>query len=217
VSERRLGSFRYWLSHGFCKFLCAVLFRPRVFGRENVPADGPVLLLSNHQSFLDPVLCGINLKRHVTFVARDTLTNSRLYKWLTGSFEIIHIKRGEADLSAMKMIIERLKAGRVVLIFPEATRTRDGRISDIKAGFGLLSRRSKAAVVPIVVDGAFECWPRHKKFFSPGRISVSYGELITSEQIQEWGDEKFAELLTEKLRKMQNELRADSGRKTYDY
>ena len=203
--------------HTICRFLSLVLFHLRVFGIENVPRQGPVILLCNHQSFLDPVLCGIRLKRHLTFVARDTLSESRFYNWITSSFGIIPIKRGAADISAIKKIINRLKDGRAVVLFPEATRTTDGRISEIKPGFGLLSRRAKAPVVPVVVDGAFECWPRHKKIFSLGRIAVSYAEPITAEQIQQLSDEDFAELVTQKLRKMQNDLRTKLNRETYNY
>jgi len=71
--------------------------------------------------------------------------------------------------------------------------------------------------VPVVIDGAFECWPRHKKIFSPGSISVCYGKVITAEQIKNMGDRKLAEVLTDTLRRMQNECRMEQGKKPYDY
>jgi len=117
----------------------------------------------------------------------------------------------------VRKVISKLKAGRGVCLFPEGTRTRDGRIGVIKPGFGLLCRRGKAGVMPVVIDGAFECWPRHKKIFSPGSISVCYGEAITAEQAKEIGDEKLAEVLTETLRQMQNDLRAKHGKEPYSY
>jgi len=87
----------------------------------------------------------------------------------------------------------------------------------LKPGVALLSRKSGATVVPSVIDGAFECWPRHKKFPSLGKITVSYGEPITSERVKELGDQAFAVLLTERLRKMQTELRTKSARQPFDY
>jgi len=69
----------------------------------------------------------------------------------------------------------------------------------------------------VVIDGAFECWPRHKKIFSPGSISVCYGEAITAEQAKNMGDEKLAEVLTETLRRMQTECRIRQGKEPYDY
>ncbi|MDO8303465.1 MAG: lysophospholipid acyltransferase family protein, partial [Sedimentisphaerales bacterium] len=136
---------------------------------------------------------------------------------LISSVNVSAIKRDTADIAAIKMFIEKLKAGNAVVLFPEATRTHDGKIADVKPGFGLLSRRANVPVVPIVIDGAFECWPRTKKIFSPGRITVVYGEMISPEKIKEMGDEKFANYLTAILRKMQNEIRIKFGKEPLRY
>lgn len=118
----------------------------------------------------------------------------------------------------MKKVIGKLQKGRGVCLFSEGTRTTDGKIQPIKPGLGLLCRRGNAAVVPVVIDGAFECWPRTKKIFSPGgTIIVQYGKAITAEQAKKMGDEKLAELLTETLRQMQTKCRLDQGKKPYDY
>lgn len=82
----------------------------------------------------------------------------------------------------------------------------------------MLCRRSGAAVIPAVVDGAFESWPRHKKFFKLGSpIAVSYGKCITADEVKELGDKKLTELLTARLRVLQNECRKKTGRETYTY
>jgi len=118
----------------------------------------------------------------------------------------------------MRQVIDKLKAGSGVCIFPEATRTSDGRIASFKPGFGLLCRRGGAAVVPVLIDGAFECWPRHKKIFSPGgRITVCYGKAISAEQVKVIGDRALAELLTDTLRRMQTESRLKHGREPLKY
>ena len=93
----------------------------------------------------------------------------------------------------------------------------DGKITPFKPGFGLLCRRGNAAVVPVVIDGAFECWPRRKKLFSRGSIVISYGKAIPAEQAKNMGNQKLAEVLTETLRRMQNETRIKQGKKPYDY
>ena len=201
-----------------CKIFCKVFFRLHSYGQENVPEEGAVLLISNHQSLLDPVLCGIFLKRPLYFLARDTLFKNRFFGWLISSVNTIPVRRGQADLTAMKKIIEKLKAGNGVCLFPEATRTRDGKITPFKPGFGLLCRRGKAAVVPVVVEGAFECWPRHKKIFSPGsEITVCYGKCITAEQVKHMNDRELADNLTDTLRSMQNDCRIKLGKEPYDY
>lgn len=190
----------------------------RVYGRENVPDKGAFVLVSNHQSFLDPLFCGVYVKRPMYFLARDTLFANRFFGWLISSVNTIPVKRGQADLSAMKKIISKLKEGNSVCLFPEATRTRDGKITPFKPGFGLLCRRGEAAVVPVVIDGAFECWPRHKKIFSPGSaITICYGKAIQAEQVKKMSDRKLAEVLTNTLRQMQTKNRLKHGKKSYNY
>ncbi|OHB75460.1 MAG: hypothetical protein A2Z25_06935 [Planctomycetes bacterium RBG_16_55_9] len=127
------------------------------------------------------------------------------------------VKLGEADITAMRKVIAKLKNGEAICLFPEGTRSMDGRIERFKPGLGLLCRRGKAAIVPAVVDGAFECWPRHKKLFSRGPIWVCFGKLISAEQAKNMGDETLAGVLTDTLRQMQTKSRIKHGRKPYDY
>jgi len=208
----------YWLARWACRIFCVLTFRLRVYGTENVPQKGPFVLASNHQSFLDPIFCGTPLTRPLCFLARDTLFTNKLFGLLISSVNAIPVKRGRPDLSAIKNIIAKLKRGRGVCLFPEATRTSDGRISAFKGGFGLLCRRGNAPVVPVLIEGAFECWPRHQKLFSPGsKITVSYGKPISAEQITEMQDEEFADVLTNTLRAMQTQLRQNLGKQPYNY
>ena len=192
-------------------------FRVRSYGRDNIPKTGPFVLISNHQSYLDPMLCGIPIKRRVSFLARETLFRNWFFGRMISSVGTIPVRLGEADISAMRKAIDMLKQGRGVCLFPEGTRSRDGKITPFKPGFGLLCRRGKAAVVPVVIDGAFECWPRHKKLFSHGPIVISYGKAIPAQQVKSMGNEKLAEVLTVTLREMQNESRIRQGKKPYDY
>ena len=215
--KKRLKARWFWLARWICRVFCILFFRLRVYGRENVPDKGAFVLVGNHQSYLDPVLCGVPLKRHLYFLARESLFANQLFGGLLSSVNTIPVKRSTADLSAMKTIIGKLKGGSGVCIFPEATRTSDGKIAPFKRGFGLLCRRAEAAVVPVVVDGAFECWPRHKKIFSPGRIVVCYGECIKPEQVKEMNDSELAANLTDTLRRMQTEIRGTHGKEPYDY
>jgi len=200
-----------------CKVFCNFFFRIHVYGRENIPDKGAFLLVGNHQSYLDPVLCGIPLKRPLYFLARDSLWKNRFFGWLISSVNTIPVRQGNADLSAMRKVIGKLKEGWGVCIFPEGTRTSDGKITPFKPGFGLLCRRGEAAVVPVVIDGAFECWPRLKKIFSPGRIDVCYGEAIPAGEVANMSNSELADVLTDTLRRMQMESRIKRGKEPYDY
>ncbi len=194
-----------------------MFFRVRTYGRENIPRKGAFIIVSNHQSYLDPIFCGGLIKRHSSFIARASLFSNWFFGPLIASVNAIPVKLGEPDIWAMRKVIDKLKKGGGVTLFPEGTRTFDGKITPFKPGLGLLCRRGKAPIVPVVIDGAFECWPRHKKLFSPGRIHVTYGKPITVEQVKDMGDKKLAELLTETLRKMQTQSRIKQGKKPYDY
>ena len=217
MAKESLKKIWYWLAQWGCRVFCVLFFRFRTYGRENVPEEGAVVLVGNHQSYLDPVFCGVGLKRHLFFVARDSLFVNRFFAWLIYSLNAIPVKRGKADISAMKMVISRLKEGKGVCLFPEATRTRDGKISTFKGGFGLLCRRGEAAVVPVLIDGAYECWPRNKKIFSPGPIVVCYGEAISAERVKKISDKELAKNLTETLREMQKNCRVKQGKEPYRY
>jgi 1-acyl-sn-glycerol-3-phosphate acyltransferase len=192
-------------------------FRLRSYGRDNIPKTGPFVLISNHQSYLDPMLCGGFIQRRVSFLARDSLFKHWLFGRMIRSVGTIPVRLGEADISAMRKVIDVLRQGRGVCLFPEGTRSHDGKITPFKPGFGLLCRRGNAAVVPVVIDGAFECWPRHKQLFSHGSIVVNYGRAIPAEKAKKMSNEELAEVLTETLRKMQNESRIRQGKKPYDY
>jgi len=102
------------------------------------------------------------------------------------------------------MFLEKLKDGYGLVLYPEGTRTRDGRIAEIKPGFGLLARKANVPIIPSVIDGAYECWPKQKKLFSSGQIYVTYGQPIPAKKVAELGDREFAKYLTKILRDMQN-------------
>jgi 1-acyl-sn-glycerol-3-phosphate acyltransferase len=216
--KEKLKARWFWLARWMCRVFCMLLFRWRFYDIDNIPEKGPFILISNHQSFLDPIFCGGPPKRHLNFLARDTLFHNWFFGPLITSVNSIPVKRDEADLTAMRTVIEKLKKGQGVCLFPEGTRTEDGRITQLKPGLGLLSRRSNAAIVPVVIDGAFECWPRTQKLFSPGgTIIVQYGKPISAAQAKKMGDEKLAQVLTDTLRHMQTEIRIREGKKPYDY
>lgn len=218
MSKKKPRMTWFCFARWICKIFCLAFLRLRVNGVENVPQKGAVLLISNHQSFFDPVLCGIFVKRPLYFLARDTLFKNKFFGWLIASVNTIPVRRGEADLSAIKKVIGKLKDGFGVCLFPEATRTSDGRIAAFKPGFGLLCRRGEAAVVPVVIDGAFECWPRHKKIFSPGaEICICYGNCMTADEVKKMSDKELAKKLTATLREMQTKNRIKQGKEPYTY
>jgi 1-acyl-sn-glycerol-3-phosphate acyltransferase len=164
----RLG----WI--GF-RFLFGTYFRWRVYHPERVPRDGPVILASNHASFLDPPLVGAGIPRMVNYLARDTLFRVPVLAWLLRSWRVVPVDRDGGGASGLKGIFDRLKAGGVILLFPEGTRTRTGQLQPARSGIGLVVIKSPAPVIPVRVWGTFEAYGRHTRFPRPRRIAVMYG------------------------------------------
>lgn len=221
AEPRQKDSWLRFFWYLLCRFVSvgtvSLFYRLKVYGKQNVPKDGPVLVVCNHQSFLDPMFSQTWVWRPFYFVPRDTLLNVKFWGRLIASFYVIFIRQGQPDIAAMKTIIESLKEGKAVCLYPEGTRSPDGRIDNIKPGFGLMSRRSGAPVLPVVIDGMFEAWPRTQKYPRLGRVGVMYGTPFSAEQIKSLGDEAFAVELTRTLRTMQSDLRRKMNREPFDY
>ncbi|MFA5292417.1 MAG: lysophospholipid acyltransferase family protein [Phycisphaerae bacterium] len=215
--KRDINYIWYSLWRAACRVFCKIYFEPKAYNISYIPEKGGFLLLSNHQSFLDPMINANPLRRQCCFAARSTLFTKPVFGTLVRSFNAIPIKRGQADLTAMRMFVEKLKDGYGLVLYPEGTRTRDGKIAEIKPGFGLLARKANVPIVPSVIDGAYECWPKHKKIFSSGKVYVTYGPPIPARKVAELGDREFAKYITKILRDMQTELRLKVGRKPFNY
>jgi len=193
-------------------------FRVKIIGAENYPKEGAFLLLSNHQSVFDPVLCTMSTKHELCFMARDTLFKNKYFGGLIRNLNAIALKRGESDITAMRSILARLEEGYPVCLYPEGTRTLDGRIADVKAGFSLLSRRGNVPVVPVVIDGMYEAWPKGRRFPMLGRkLIVKVGQVIQPEEVKAMGDRDFSSHLTGIMRQMQSDIRPLCSRLPYDY
>jgi 1-acyl-sn-glycerol-3-phosphate acyltransferase len=180
--------------YAICRLLSQMvfifLFRGRVFGTRRVPRRGGVLLVSNHQSFLDPVLATFALPRECNYMARATLFESKWLGPIIWRLNAFPVKRGTADMGAIKETLRRLKLGKVVLTFPEGTRTVDGSIGPMRAGVVLLARKARVPIVPTLILGAFESWPRTAKLPKPRPILVAYGEPISPHEHADWTDEQ---------------------------
>jgi 1-acyl-sn-glycerol-3-phosphate acyltransferase len=179
----------YWISRRIAQAMFALFFRGRVRGVQRVPRRGGVLLVSNHQSFLDPILATLALPRECSYMARDTLFENSRFRRLIEYYNAFPVKRGTADMRAIKETIRRLKGGFPVVTFPEATRTADGSIAEMRGGVVLLARKTGVPIVPTLIDGAFEAWPRGAKLPRPAPIVVAYDEPFDARAHGDWSDD----------------------------
>lgn len=156
-----------------CTLTMKLFLGLRSFGRRNVPRTGGVILAVNHASYLDPVVVGCGLTRPVHFMARRTL-----FRWPFGvlirALNAFPVEQGRSDSKALREYIDRVKAGHAVLLFPEGTRTRDGRLGPIQPGVGMLATRTGAPIVPTYVRGTFRAWPRHRRLPSAAQVRMFF-------------------------------------------
>ncbi len=208
-----------WLWFQLARLICGIWFklfyRLRISGQEHMPLTGPVLIVANHQSFLDPVIIGLATgRRPAHMLARSNLFKPFFMGWLLKSLNGVPVERGTADLASMRRCIEILKEGTSLAIFPEGTRTEDGELLPLKAGTLLIARRAGAVILPLAIAGSFEAWPRSRKLpHLFGRVRACFGEPVAIEPLMEMGGAKALEQLHGSLAAMLSKLRAELAAK----
>lgn len=184
---RSIGGLVFYEFCYFCvRLFITVFYRFQVWGSHKVPPTGPVLLISNHQSHFDPIIAGMSVPtRHLNFVARATLFKFKPFGKLIEGLNSIPLKQGESDTAAIRLTLEYLKQGRVMLVFPEGSRTQDGAVHEFKRGAWLLMSRAKCPILPIGIDGCFDAFPRKSAWpqLFGKRIGATVGEPIPAERL----------------------------------
>ena len=172
-------SFKFWLLK-FFKWGCDIRF----IGAENLVNEGAVIVASNHTSYLDPLLLGCTYKkRPLAFMARSTLFTNKYFSWFIRSvfaFPVMRVEDGGSSKGALKAFCAKLEKERAVVIFPEGTRSDNGKFKDVQAGVGMLAVRRNSPIQPIYIMGSFFCWPRSPgiELLRPYPIRVYIGEAI---------------------------------------
>ncbi len=200
----------WWASVHFVTWLyMSVFYRLRVWGGHRIPREGPLLIISNHQSFLDPLLIGAATPRRQFFsLARSSLFTHAGFGWLIRLMNAIPVERGAADMSAMRRCIDVLKQGHALVIYPEGTRTKDGATGKFATGLMFMVKRASPSVLPIAVEGAYDVWPRDRKLpHLTGQIGVMIGHPIPAEVLLAMSQEDALKHLQEVVEGMRVELR----------
>lgn len=189
----------------------ALFYRAKVFDKHLVPASGPLILASNHQSNLDPPLIGIRLRqRHLTFIAKSGLFRFKPFAAAIAFLNALPINDTGGDLAAIKETITRLNTGSAILIFPEGSRCSTGEIESYKRGVALLVAKARCPVVPVAIEGAFDAWPHTRllpRLFGC-RVYVKYGQPIPYDELMQNGPQAALSRLRLETDRMRLELRA---------
>lgn len=162
----------------------------KVSGQEFIPKKGACLVISNHLSYLDPLVIGLNCRRILTFMARqDLFDNWFLGAWMK-TVGVLAIKRDSADLKSIRNALRVLARGRALAIFPEGSRQEDPNASfrQIKRGFLFLAKNSGAPIVAAKIHGSEKALPKHAKKINPG-VEI---EVVFSQPFRISKDEDYA-------------------------
>jgi 1-acyl-sn-glycerol-3-phosphate acyltransferase len=212
-----LGHYRgSHLWYDFCYVLhsnaFANLFSLRTEGMHHVPRTGPLLVVANHQSFLDPVAIGLAVRRKLIYLARKTLFRNSLFTWLIRSLNAVPIDQQGIGKEGIRTVSEQLQMGKAVLVFPEGERTPHGRMLPLKPGVHLLIKRTLAPILPVGIAGAYAAWPRRRKLpipaplFMPawdGTVAVSVGKPLEARRFADLPREQALQALFDEIHKVQ--------------
>lgn len=159
-----------------------LLYRARVFGLENVPVDGPAIISANHRSFFDSPLLMAMTPRPVVFLGKAEYMDARSTKFLFPAIGMVPIKRDikKASMAALTTAAELLRAGKIVGIYPEGTRSRDGMLHRGHSGVAHLSMISDAPIIPVGLMGTERVQPIGTSLPRPfrGPVTIEFGEPI---------------------------------------
>ena len=163
-----------------------IFFRIKVTGAENIPEEGACILCFNHRSLLDPPVTGVYIHRNLVFMAKEELFKIPVLGFALKKLNVIPVRRGTGDVAAIKASINVLKEGKVMVIYPEGTRSKSGDLQSAKPGVALIATKAKAPVIPIGVTGQYGFM---KKLFikigKPMNLDAYYDRKVPMEELHE--------------------------------
>lgn len=158
-----------------------ILFKYEVRGAENIPLTGGVIVAANHASYLDPPLIGMGIRRPIFYFAKEALFRG-IFGAIIRIVNAIPVNRDKLDRKTLKRILEILKTGEMILMFPEGTRSRNGELQEGKTGIGLIAYHARVPVIPAYIEGSHAILPRDKKIICPNKCTVVFGPPIHLDQ-----------------------------------
>lgn len=185
----------WWLmKYVFLGPLLRLFFHPKAEGLENIPRDGGVILAPNHLSFADDLLVPLVLKgRRATILAKSDYWEHWYTRWFFEWAGCVPVQRtgGSASRAAIDAAVKALSEGRTVMLFPEGTRSPDGRLYRGKTGVARIALEAGVPVVPIGVVGTFELWPYTRKIPKSGSVTIRFGEALRFDRYHDTPTDRF--------------------------
>jgi len=189
------GGVLYFFVRGIMCPLVYFLFRLKVEGRENFPTSGKTIVYANHISAIDPVVIACVLPRKISFMAKIEIFKNPILAWIFRKAGVIPVKRGKADISAIKSSLQVLNKGGVFAIFPEGTRSKDGQLQEFSHGIASIAHRSKAKIIPVAIASKYNYFkPLKIKIGKPLNFESYFEQKASSELLEKMADEMGREI-----------------------
>lgn len=199
-----IGKLLYFIGKTFFAFFFFVFYQPEILNKQNISREeGPVIIMANHQSYLDPPLVGTVFPRQVFFLAKKSLFKNALFGWILKKIGVIPIKRGKPDLGALKRTFRILSAGKCLGIFPEGTRIKEQEIGEIQPGAVLIALKTQAPIIPVGIKNITLKGKTTISIGKPFKLDNYYDRKLNSREKKE-----VAEIIRSKIKQ---ELKADSN------
>lgn len=194
--------------------LLRLLLRMRVEGRRNVPKRGAAILASNHLSALDHVVLPAVTRRPIVNISKIEHFHNPVKRWFFRQWHVIPLHRGAGDQEAMARARQALAEGNLFAIYPEGTRSRDGKLHKGHTGVARLALEMRVPVIPVAMKGTFEAWPKGGKLRLFRRTAAVVGRPI--DLSEHWGKQDDRELCRAITDRIMRELAALSGQEYVD-
>lgn len=173
----------FWISRAIVVPLGRILFRTRVLGAENIPQTGPVMLISNHQSNLDPIFLATGNPRRIYAMGKAELFITPLSRWVYLHLGAFPIKRGQPDRKGLRKILELFYRGGMVLVFPEGGRNHNPGLGKMEPGIVFLADMADVAILPAGITNTGKIMPLGKRLPRFPRVTVRYGRMFKLDDI----------------------------------
>lgn len=210
---RLLRFLLFHLSHIYAFPASVILFRFRSYGVGNIPLTGPVIIASNHTSVFDPPLIANGQLRVLYYMAKSELFRNLLFRALIVSYGAFPVRRGEGDVKAMRTALNLLSKNRVVLIFPEGTRSPTGELGEGREGAGMIVHKADAVVVPAYIKNSNKILIPKRGFQFP-RVEMRYGKPMDFSNLRARKGSKelyknISQMIMDKIARLKSEADRD--------
>ena len=204
------------LARWFFRQVLLVFFQLRVHGLKNVPVKDGMIICANHQSNMDPVVIGCALPRRTNYLGKKSLFSFPPLAWFLKVTDTIPLDRNRSGAAGMKETLRRLRRNESILIFPEGHRSLDGELQPFRPGIVALAKRVDSPVLPVGIDGPFQCWPPNAKFPKTGYVHVVFGKPVSPEEMSGLQDEEITEIVYQRVQQCFLEARYRRNESQFD-